>query len=111
MHSADFAKLMQAGLRKYPCSPSSPWRLILYQDGVDPSDGLAKNHSRKSAVYYYSFVELGMQALAREEVWGVVTVARYSEYTKLAGRGASLFAAVLDSFLVKSIIFATRAAR
>ena len=98
MHSADFAKRMQAGLRKYPCSPSSPWRLILYQDGVDPSDGLAKNHSRKSAVYYYSFVELGMQALAREEVWGVVTVARYSEYTKLAGRGASLFAAVLDSF-------------
>jgi hypothetical protein len=72
--------------------------LILYQDGVDPSDGLAKNHSRKSAVYYWSFVEFGMQALAKEQVWGVVTVARYSEYTKLAGKGASLFEAVLDHF-------------
>jgi hypothetical protein len=96
MHSEHYAKIMQMALSRYPCSPSSPWRLILYQDGVDPSDGLAKNHSRKSAVYYWSFVEFGMQALAKEEVWGVVTVARYSEYSKLAGKGASLFEAVLD---------------
>ena len=98
MHSEHYAKIMQTALSRYPCSPSSPWRLILYQDGVDPSDGLAKNHSRKSAVYYWSFVEFGMQALAKEQVWGVVTVARYSEYTKLAGKGASLFEAVLDHF-------------
>ena len=98
MHSEHYAKIMQTALSKYPCSPSSPWKLILYQDGVDPSDGLAKKHSRKSAVYYWSFVEFGMQALAKEEVWGVITVARYSEYTKLAGKGASLFEAVLDHF-------------
>ena len=98
MHSPHFSKIVLDAMEKHPCSPSSPWKLILYQDGVDPSDGLAKNHSRKSAVYYWSFVELGMQALSKEEVWGVVTVARYSEYTQLAGKSASLFKIVLDQF-------------
>jgi len=98
MHSKDFAKIMQSALNTYPCTPASPWRLILYQDGVDPSDGLAKNHSRKSAVYYWSFVEFGMRALSKEEVWGVMTVSRYHEYTKLAGKAASLFEAVLNQF-------------
>jgi hypothetical protein len=98
MHSKDFAKIMQTALNTYPCLPASPWRLIIYQDGVDPSDGLAKNHSRKSAVYYWSFVELGLRALSKEEVWGVMTVSRYYEYTQLAGRHASLFEAVLNQF-------------
>ena len=97
-NSPHYAHLMQAALKKYPCSPSSPWRLILYQDGVDPSDGLSVNHSRKSSVFYWSFVELGMKALSKEEVWGVICTARYTEYTKLAGKGASLFEAVLNQF-------------
>ena len=98
LHSTDFAAIVQAAVRAHPCTPSSPWRLILYQDGVDPSDGLAKNHSRKSAVYYWSFVELGLRALSMEEVWGTLICLRYQEYTKLAGKHASLFDAVLDQF-------------
>lgn len=98
LNSPHYGKIVQDALDRYPCTPSSPWRLILYQDGVDPSDGLAKNHSRKSAVYYFAFVEFGYQALAKEECWGVVTVARYSEYTQLAGKSASLFKLVLDQF-------------
>ncbi len=97
-HSPHYAKILQAALRRYPCSPSMPWRLLLYQDGIDPSDGLSKNHSRKSAVIYWSFVELGMAALSKEEVWGVITLARYAEYTKLDGKGGSLFEAVLGHF-------------
>ena len=96
MHSPHYSQIMQAALQRHPCSPANPWRMILYQDGVDPSDGLGKNHSRKSAVIYWSFAELGMAALSREEVWGTICVARYSEYTKLAGKGGSLFEAVLN---------------
>ena len=36
MHLKDFAEIMQTALNTFPCSPSSPWRLIIYQDGVDP---------------------------------------------------------------------------
>ena len=97
-NSPHYAAIVQDALRKHPCTPSKPWRLILYQDGIDPSDGLGKNHSRKSAVMYWSFAELGLLALSREEVWGAVVVSRYSEYTKLAGKGGSLFEAVLEHF-------------
>ena len=98
MHCPDYAKIVWHAMQKHPCTPSSPWKLILYQDGVDPSDMGAKNHSRKSAVYYFAFAEFGLPALAKEEVWGVVTVARYTEWTQLAGKSASLFKIVLDQF-------------
>ena len=97
-HSPHYSAIVQDALRRHPCTPSRPWRLILYQDGVDPSDMGAKHHSRKSAVIYWSFVELGMLALSQEECWGTVVVSRYSEYTKLAGKGGSIFEAVLEHF-------------
>ena len=96
--SPHYAAIVQAALRRHPCTPAQPWRLILYQDGVDPSDMGAKHHSRKSAVMYWSFVELGMLALSQEEVWGTVVVSRYSEYTQLPGKGGSIFEAVLEHF-------------
>ena len=48
-HSAHYSNVVKDALAKYPCTPASPWRIILYQDGVDPSDGLAKN-SQSSVV-------------------------------------------------------------
>ena len=58
-NSASYAALLKDTLRRAPCSPSSPWNWILYQDGVDPSDGLSKTHTRKSAVFYWSINEFG----------------------------------------------------
>ena len=98
MNSPHYAKVVLDAMERHPCTPASPWKLILYQDGVDPSDGLAKNHNRKSTVYYFAFVEFGLRALSKEEIWGVVTVARHSEWSKLAGKSASLFKIVLDQF-------------
>ena len=83
--SAHYAKIVSGALRRSPCSPTSPWTIIMYQDGVDPSDGLAKNHSRKSVVFYWSFAEFGMHALAHEEVWGTICVMRSSQVRALHG--------------------------
>ena len=74
--SAHFCKIVSEALDRYPCSPSRPWDLILYEDGVDPSDGLAKHHTRKICVYYYSFMQFGMRALGHEEVWATMTIVR-----------------------------------
>jgi hypothetical protein len=97
-HSAHYSKVVQNALTKFPCEPGSPWRLILYQDGVDPSDGLAKNHSRKSAVSYWAFAEFGIAALGHEEVWGTICVCRFSKHQKLAGTVSCLFEHVLSMF-------------
>ena len=46
------------------------------QDGVDPSDALQPVHTRKSAVFYFSFMELGQQALQCEQAWFLLAFAR-----------------------------------
>ena len=97
--SKRFATVMRSGLDNMPCASASPWTVILYQDGVDPSDGLSINHSRKSNVFYcWSFLELGMQALADERNWFPIALGRYNslmkaegQITQLACKACSLF--------------------
>lgn len=97
-NSPHFTRMISQAMQRCPPSPAAPWRLILYQDGVDPSDGLSKNHSRKSAVFYFAFVEYGMVALSHEQCWGTLVVARHSEHSKLAGGIQMLFQKVLELF-------------
>jgi hypothetical protein len=40
--SAHYSRIVSEALDNHPCTPASPWNLVIYQDGVDPSDGLAK---------------------------------------------------------------------
>ena len=97
-NSPHYASVVCNALQHFPCTPANPWRVIIYQDGVDPSDGLANNHSRKSCVFYWSFVEFGMHALAHEHVWGTVCVIRTSDATKLDGDIGCLTHMVLEQF-------------
>ena len=96
--SPHYAELVRRGLEQHPCTPSTPWSLILYQDGVDASDGLAKNHHRKSAIFYWSFKEFGPRALAHEQVWGVAANIRIDECNAIDGNIARVFEKILDSF-------------
>ena len=73
-HSQHYCQILREASERYPPSPSQPWDLCIYQDGVDPSDGLAKNHSRKSAVYYWAPLQVGMRAISHEEIWGTLAV-------------------------------------
>ena len=85
-NSIDFAAITQNALRAHPCDPSHKWNIVIYQDGVNPSDGLSKNQSRKSCVFYWSFLEFGMRALAHEEVWFTPIVVRQEIVNALEGQ-------------------------
>jgi hypothetical protein len=98
--STDFGELMTRALDLTPCAPERPWRIVWYQDGVDPSDGLAKNHSRKSNVFYWSFMELGREALSHEECWFSVTLLRSHTSKLLQGQLAQAATHVLESMVV-----------
>ena len=39
------------------------------QDGVNPSDAIAKTHSRKVGAFYWSIMEFGPMALGLEQSW------------------------------------------
>ena len=75
-HSAVVGDFIATALLEKPSLPPTPWTIILYQDGVDPGDTAVKEKSRHSIIFYWSFSELGMRALCREEIWSSVVVAR-----------------------------------
>ena len=96
--SPHYAEIVRESLARHPCGPATPWELIIYQDGVDPSDGLSSNHSRKSCVWYWSFVQFGIKNLAYEEVWGTMCVMRSISANKMEGALTNLFGKLLSLF-------------
>ena len=97
-HSESYARIVRDALNANPCSPATPWHIILYQDGVDPSDMGATHHTRSSCVWYWSIAEFGMYALSHEEVWGCVCTLRKSEYKAIEGDISGLLVKILKLF-------------
>ncbi len=75
-----FNGLLSSGKAAKPPTAENPWSLILYSDEVTPGNVLATQNLRKIQVVYFSFLELGAQALAREDSWFCVT-AKTVSYT------------------------------
>ena len=50
-HSDDYSSVLNDAFDAQPCSPSRPWKLVLYQDRGDPMGELAKHHARKARAF------------------------------------------------------------
>lgn len=72
--NAGFRNFLKQRLLESPPTPDEPWRLILYTDEVTPGNVLAPINSRKFHAIYWSFAELGSNALSREESWFVICI-------------------------------------
>ena len=81
--------------RQRPSSPERPWSLVLYSDEVTPRAVLATQPTRKSQSIYYSFLELGHVALAREESWLCAMVHRSSSVATADGGMGQVVGAIL----------------
>ena len=65
--SEAFGALMARALARFPCSPATPWRLVIYTDEVSPGNQLAYAHERKTWAWYWSFMEFE-QSLSSEDI-------------------------------------------
>lgn len=92
---APFRQLIKRKLAEWPCSAEQPWSLILYSDEVVPGNVLAPMPSRKCQVVYYSFQELGLETLSREDGWFCATVKRSRLVNQVAGGMAQVIGALL----------------
>jgi hypothetical protein len=108
-HSSSYADIVFSALQHRPPTVDRPWSLILYQDGVDPSDGLAKSHTRKSAVYYTAVAEYGARALGFEHVWLTATLVRVNQIHKIEGDHCRIATLILERMFNPGGIDAERA--
>jgi hypothetical protein len=97
-HSDAYARVLLNALSTHPPSFSRPWSIIVYQDGVDPGDGLKKEKSRHCAVFYWSVLEFGPDPLSHEEFWATGTVVRTHIAKQLTHGLSELTYKLLETF-------------
>ena len=56
-------------LGRFPSTPESPWRLVVAFDEFTPGNKLSADHSRKTMVLSFTFMEVGQAALSRGVAW------------------------------------------
>ena len=83
-----FSLFLLAKLQEHPSTPEAPWNLLLYSDEVTPGNPLAAINNRKFHAVYWSFMELGFNALSNEEGWFTILV-EYSKVVNQASAGLS----------------------
>ena len=69
-----WSRFLKQKMLENPPTPEDPWTLILYTDEVTPGNVLAVVNNRKIQAIYFSFLELGANALSREEAWFVLMI-------------------------------------
>jgi hypothetical protein len=95
----DFERLFKARLAARPCTPDSPWKLVLHTDEVTPGNALRPDNRRKSWLWYFSFVDLGAELLCREECWLPFGILRSHIVKDVRGGLSATFTSVLQAFL------------
>ena len=98
-----YCALIERTLEKHLATCDKPWGIVLYQDGVDPSDGLANNKSRTPTVYYRTMLEYGADAIAHEEVWFTATLIRSTSSDQLLDTLTELTRLTLLRFSIRKV--------
>jgi hypothetical protein len=78
--------------------PDEHVSIVIYADGISPSDGLTKHDQRKAYAIYWSFFEWGPIRLSVEECWMVVAVIRVKELNHVEGALSALVSEIINRF-------------
>ncbi len=81
-----------------PSSPEDPWTIVLYCDEVTPGNPLANLSRRRFHSFYWSFIELGTEALSHEESWFILMTEFSTVVNCLQGGLSACFAAAVKAF-------------
>lgn len=74
-----------SALAKKPCSMERPWSLVVGFDECSPGNKLNTQNRRKIMNLSFSFIELGAQALAKEDSWMTAVSVRSTVIAKVSG--------------------------
>ena len=92
-------ELFSNALQRSPCSPSSPWRLLVTWDEFTPGSLLRPQNQRKGMVVNMSFQELG-PALHSDNCWWTVAVVKTKTIGKVVGGWSRMLRDLLKMVLL-----------
>ena len=77
--------LLDVAFQRHMPSQQKPWSLVVYCDELVLGNALRHQNNRKLQVFYFSWLELGQEALANEKAWFPLAVIRSSKVAELGG--------------------------
>ncbi len=100
-----FRELVRDVLVQHPCSMRSPWRVVVYFDGISPQNPLAKGKDNRAVeTIYWSFLEFGLR-LWDERLWFSASALRKSQIAELGAGMSEVVAEVMLACFVKHVNF------
>ena len=93
-----FSTYLRDVLRENPPSPEAPWHLVLYSDEVTPGNPLSTSNRRKFHAVYWTFMELGVHALSREEAWFCMAAEYSTNVNAIAAGLSQVFGSLIKLF-------------
>ena len=93
-----FSSFFKQRLLQKPPTVEQPWRIIIYSDEVTPGNPLSTANRRKFQAVYWSFLELGSNALSREEAWFAVMTEYSNVVNELHAGLSQAFGEILKLF-------------
>ena len=94
-HSSAFSSLLQRTSDKYPNAPETPWGIILYTDGVSPTNPLRTGPDERAVDGVYWTVWEFDQAIHNEQAWFVTAALRTELVANLDGGMSNVVSAIL----------------
>ena len=99
------AAFLQQRLQECPCDVASPWSIIFYNDEVSPGNQLKTTNSRKLQALYFSFKEMGCNALCHERAWFLLGAVRSNTVQELKDGMGQLCKEAMLSFYAEGASF------
>ena len=96
--STSFRKFFRQRLADRPATPENPWTIVIYSDEVTPGNVLALANDRKFQAVYWTFLELGTNALSREESWFTVLTEYIAKINELDSGLSQALGAIFKLF-------------
>ena len=91
-------RVLASAYQAHRCSPDAPWNAILYEDEITPGDPFAPCNARKTSAWYFSFLELGREALSKEDFWFPVALIRSTTIADMVGGASAILRTMIRHF-------------
>lgn len=93
-----FRKFLKQRLLEKPPTADAPWNIVMYSDEVTPGNVLKVLNTRKFHAIYWSFMELGSNALSLEEAWFTILIEFSTWVNQMHANISQVFKQIIKQF-------------
>ena len=101
-HSRNYARLLRLTYNRHPCTPETPWHIVMYNDEATPGAVMRQDNRRKMLGFYLTIREYGQKALHHEAAWFPYAIVRSTIVKQIPGKTSALLKCLMRQLLLSA---------